>query len=112
MFRCLGVFQYGFRWLAALLGFVESLVMDHADLFDTHSALQQIVRRSQVQASLVGGFGGVQVADGGNVFVGVAEVVVGSGFGGGVLDALGVADGFLVGCHAIGVALLHHDLAE
>ena len=80
--------------------------MDHADLLDALGASQRIVRVAQGQAALVGGFGGVQVADGGNVHVGVAEVVVGDGFGGGVLDALGIADGFLVCCHAVGVALL------
>ena len=108
----LGVLQHGFRRLAALAGFVEALVMDHADLFDAPGTAQRIVRVAQGQAAPVGGFGGVQVADGGQVLVGVAEVVVGDGFGGGVADALVVANGFLVRCHAVGAALLHQDLAQ
>ena len=63
----LGVLQHGFRGLASLAGFVESLVMDHADLLDASGTSQRIVRVAQGQASLVGGFGGVQVADGGDV---------------------------------------------
>ncbi len=37
---------------------------------------------------------------------------MGDGFGGGVADALVVANGFLVRCHAVGAALLSQDLAE
>ena len=70
------------------------------------------VRVEQLQSAPVGGFGGVQVPDGGQVLVGVAEVVVGSGFSGGVADALVVPDGFLVRRHAVGAALLPQDLAE
>ena len=34
------------------------------------------------------------------------------GFGGGVLDALVVPNGFLVRCHAVGIALLPQNLAK
>ena len=88
LFRCLGVLQYRFRWLTLLAGFVESLVIDHPDLFDAPGTSQGILRIAQIQASLVGGFGSLQVADGGDLHVGVAEVVVRDGFGGAVLDAL------------------------
>ena len=86
--------------------------MDHADLFDALASGPAHLRSRNVQAAPVGGFGGVQVADGGQVHVGVAEVEVGDGFGGGVADALVVADGFFVGRHAVGAALLPQDLAQ
>ena len=48
----------------------------------------------QSQTVLVGGLGGVQIADVGNVLVGVAEVVVARGCAGGVFDALSMPNGF------------------
>ena len=86
--------------------------MDHADLFDRRGcALNASFGSNNVQAAPVGGFGGVQVADGGH-FVGVAEVEVTDGFISGVADALVVPNGFLVCCHAVGAALLAQDMAQ
>src|SRR6185436_12459503 len=112
LLRCLGVLQHSFRRLASLAGFFESCVMDHANLLDSFAAIEDVILSPAVQAALVGGFGGVQVSDGGNVFVGMAEIVVRNGFGGSVLDALVVPNRFLVGRYAVRAALPHQDLAE
>ena len=48
----LGVLQDGGGRLAALAGFVEALVMDHADLFDRPSALSQHHRSDRATSRL------------------------------------------------------------
>jgi hypothetical protein len=98
--------------LAALAGLAEALVMDHADLLEAHCTFRGIIWVHQVQATPVGGFGGVQVADGGDLHVGVAEIDVGGDFGGGVAGALVAANGILIRRHAVGAALLAQDVTQ
>ena len=47
-----------------------------------------VVFRVQIQAALVRNFGGSKVSDVSELEVGVADVVVGDGFGGGITNAL------------------------
>ena len=76
LFRRLRVLELGFRRLVPAACLVEALVMDHADLEYAVGTSQCIIRIAQSQTALVGSLGGVQIADAGKVFVGVAAVVV------------------------------------
>ena len=61
--------------------------MHHADLLDALGAAQGVVRIAQIQAALVGRLGGVEIADGGEVLVSMAEVEFSDGLGCFVSDA-------------------------
>ena len=70
----LDVMPQGFHWLFALAGFVEALVMHHADLLNALGAAQSVVRIAQTQAALIGRLGGVEVADDRELHVSMAKV--------------------------------------
>ena len=71
-----------------------------------------VVVVEQLQAALVPVLGLAEVAQGGDVLVGVPEVERDDGFAAPAADPLEQLHGFVVGLHAAGIVLFPQDLAE
>src|SRR5262249_49975233 len=93
-------------------GVLEPLVGDVAELPGAPCAGEGVVLVEQLEVAPVPLLGLAEVAQGGDVFVGVPKVERGAGFGAPVAGPLEQVGGFLVGLHAAGIALFPQDVAE